>query len=278
MRTANWQLLAALIGALALAGCGAPTLTALDQNSGPEHALVTVQGSSMLFSRVVWDAGLAAEQIIPGGFLGGYLFSVPPGASLGNHPVALENNGGRSSTLDYNVTAPQPFGAPRIDSVIVGNTSFDGAGNVSTWLYAQGANIDVGAVVLVDGADVATVAHKGLRNDLFGIDPTTLGYPIYHYVSLLAVAGTRPVGSTLSITVRNLDGQVSAAFPYTLPADAATLDSDGDSLLDSWETGGYDANGDGTIDIDLPTLGTNPYRRDVLLEIGSAILVMLHLW
>jgi hypothetical protein len=249
------------------AGCNAPTLTALDQSSGPEHSLVMVQGSDLFLSNIIWDAGLGSEHVIPGGFLGGYMFSVPPGASLGNHPVAIENSAGRSSILNFNVTAPQPFGAPRIDNVMIVASNFGGGGQVSTWLYVQGANIDVGAVVQINGTDVASVAHKGLRNNLYGIPPNRLGYPIYHYVSVLAFPDLRPVGSTLSVTVRNLDAQTSAAFSYTLPADAAHLDSDGDSLLDSWETGGYDANGDGTIDVNLPALGATRYHKDVLLEV-----------
>ena len=256
-----------LAGTVALSACAPPTLTSLDRTSGPGHTLVMAQGSNLIFSRIIWDAGLATEQVIPGGFLGGYMYSVPPGATLGNHPVALANSRGRSGTINFNVTAPQPYGAPRIDYVMIGAASFDTSGNVNAWLYVQGANIDVGAVVQVNGTDVATAAHKGLRNDLYGIPPNALGYPIYHYLALLALPGAQPVGSTLSLTVRNLDGQVSPAFSYRLPADAATLDSDGDDLPDAWETAGYDANGDGTIDVNLPALGANQHRRDVFLEI-----------
>lgn len=266
----KWMTPFIVMSVLILAGCAAPTLNALHEASGPERSLVTAEGSNLLFSRVIWNAGLATEQTIPGGFLGGYMFSVPLGATMGNHPVALENNRGRSSILNYTVTAVQPFGSPRVDHIMLISSSFDGAGNVTHLLYVHGANIDVGAVVAVNGVDVATVAHKGLRNDLYGIAPNTLGYPIYHYLALLAAPGARPVGSVLSITVRNLDGQTSAPFNYTLPASLATLDSDGDSLLDTWETNGYDANSDGIIDINLPTLGTDPFRRDVLLrEIGN---------
>ncbi len=269
MRTTNPYLPAAVLAVLAivLSSCAGPTLTNLDQNSGPEHSIVMIQGTNLLFARIVWDAGLASERIIPGGFLGAFLFSVPPGASQGNHSVAVENSRGRSATMDFNVTAPQPFGAPRIDRVMIGNVTFDGAGNLNSWLYVQGANIDVGAVAQLDGGDVATVAHKALRNDLYGVVPTSLAYPIYHYVALIAVAGSRPAGSNLAITVTNLDGQASPAFSYTLPADASSLDSDGDGLLDSWEKNGYDSDGDGAIDINLPALGADPFRTDVLLEV-----------
>ncbi|HEU4836209.1 MAG TPA: DUF4114 domain-containing protein [Pyrinomonadaceae bacterium] len=44
-------------------------------------------------------------------------------------------------------------------------------------------------------------------------------------------------------------------------------DSDGDGLWDDWEQFGIDANGDGTIDLDLPGLGANPQHKDIFLEI-----------
>lgn len=49
-------------------------------------------------------------------------------------------------------------------------------------------------------------------------------------------------------------------------ASAVTSDTDGDKLLDVWETQGYDYNNDGIIDIDFPALGANPYRKDLFVE------------
>ena len=257
-----------LAAALIQAACNpAPPAVTLDRTTGPPHTLVMVQGSNLLLSSVIWDAGLGTEQVIPGGFLGAYMFSVPPGASAGNHPVAVQNGAGRSAVVNFNVTAPVPYGAPRVDHVSLLGTTFDGSGNVSGWLYVQGANFDVGAVVQVNGADVASISHRGLRNDLYGIPPDRLGYPIYHYVSVLAAFGPVPAGSNISVTSRNLDLQTSAAFNYATPANQAALDSDGDSLLDTWEESGFDANGDGTVDVNLAALGANKWRRDVLLEI-----------
>jgi uncharacterized repeat protein (TIGR01451 family) len=43
-------------------------------------------------------------------------------------------------------------------------------------------------------------------------------------------------------------------------------DSDGDGLLDTWETAGFDADGDGNIDIDLPGMGADPNHKDLFLE------------
>ncbi len=257
-------LLASLL--IAVAGCQPPQLNALIEDNGPEHTLAMVSGTNLFAASIVWDAGLPTETVLPGGFLGAYMFSVPPGASLGPHPVALRNSRGTSGTIDFNVTAPLPFGAPRIDRVMLVGAAFTGA-QVTPALYVQGANMDVGAIVAVGGTDVATIAHRGLRHDRYGTDPAVLGYPIYHYLSLIALPDTQSAGGTLSITVRNLDGQVSAAFTYDLPDSASVMDSDGDGLLDDWETGGYDADGDGTVDIDLAALGTHRYRPDVLIEV-----------
>ena len=96
-----------------LSGCTRPpTITSLDVNQGPDHTLVKVSGSSMFASRVVWDAGAPTETIIPGGFLGGYMLSIPGGASTGVHNIALSNRNGLSNMVAFTVTAPEPWSAP----------------------------------------------------------------------------------------------------------------------------------------------------------------------
>lgn len=49
----------------------------------------------------------------------------------------------------------------------------------------------------------------------------------------------------------------------------ATLDTDGDGLLDLWETQGIDINDDGVIDLDLPSLGANPLHKDLFVEVDA---------
>lgn len=44
-------------------------------------------------------------------------------------------------------------------------------------------------------------------------------------------------------------------------------DSDGDGLLDSWETNGIDIDGDGTIDLNLPAMGADPEHKDLFVEV-----------
>ena len=42
-------------------------------------------------------------------------------------------------------------------------------------------------------------------------------------------------------------------------------DTDGDGLLDSWETSGYDHDGDGTVDVPIHKRGADPNRKDIFI-------------
>lgn len=44
-----------------------------------------------------------------------------------------------------------------------------------------------------------------------------------------------------------------------------TADTDGDGLPDDWERNGYDHDGDGRIDVDLPRLGANWRKKDIFI-------------
>ncbi len=44
-------------------------------------------------------------------------------------------------------------------------------------------------------------------------------------------------------------------------------DTDGDGLLDEWEINGFDYDGDGTIDVDLPLMGADPNKPDIYVEV-----------
>jgi hypothetical protein len=47
----------------------------------------------------------------------------------------------------------------------------------------------------------------------------------------------------------------------------AQADSDGDALLDVWETNGIDVDNDGLIDLDLPAMGADPKHKDIFIEV-----------
>ncbi|WP_427887450.1 zinc-dependent metalloprotease family protein [Kribbella sp. GL6] len=69
-----------------------------------------------------------------------------------------------------------------------------------------------------------------------------------------------------SLAVTALAGSHAVAAPVPDTAVAAATDTDGDSLPDAWETNGYDANGDGVVDVDLPAMGANPNKKDLFVE------------
>jgi hypothetical protein len=257
---ASWLLIA-----LALTAC-APNINSLNPNTGPERSLVEIDGDNFL-SSAYWDAGIATEQRLQGGFLGSYIFTVPNGATQGAHQVQLKRGGKAGNKIPFTVTATVPFGAPRLDRVSIVFAEFQPGNQVNTWLYVQGANVDVNAEVLINGSVVPTVAHKGITNDLLGVNPQDLNFPIYHYLALIAAPGPTATGSTINVRVRNADGLLSNTVQYGMPNDASTIDSDGDDIPDIWEVNGYDADGDGAIDIDLKALGADPHRPDVFVEV-----------
>jgi hypothetical protein len=75
----------------------------------------------------------------------------------------------------------------------------------------------------------------------------------------------------LAAPVNGLDQRSYLRFDDTCDIGAfeygGDVDSDGDALFDSWETNGYDHDGDGQIDVDLPTMGADPQHKDIFVEV-----------
>jgi hypothetical protein len=97
-----------------------------------------------------------------------------------------------------------------------------------------------------------------------------------------AVASLDPLGGpvNLVLSIEDIgDSQYDSAvfldnFRWITDPDACEggvvqppADTDEDGLLDDWETGGVDIDGDGVIDLDLPALGASPLHKDIFLEI-----------
>lgn len=81
---------------------------------------------------------------------------------------------------------------------------------------------------------------------------------------LAAVAVVATVGLSLFPPIATVTS--ASAAPV---AAAPTTDTDGDGLLDDWEVNGYDADGDGVIDVDLPALGADPRHQDLFVEMDA---------
>ena len=73
--------------------------------------------------------------------------------------------------------------------------------------------------------------------------------------------------SKIVVETSNPSGDDNIFFSWFEISGEATVnqDTDGDGLLDSWETSGYDHNGDGIVDVPLHTMGANPLRKDIFV-------------
>jgi hypothetical protein len=100
---------------------------------------------------------------------------------------------------------------------------------------------------------------------------------VYHYAQQAVAVEQVTLGAVLHITVTNADGS-KGEIDFTMPASEADLDSDGDGLLNTWEEKGYEAPSGALIS--LSGLGTNVWRKDVLVEVDHATKVPIdaNLW
>jgi hypothetical protein len=269
LRASTISVFALAAVALFATGCPQPpALDTLEPSGGQPGRVIEVEGTNLDLAAVVWDAGRPTERIIPSSFLGSKFFTVPPGVTPGLHPVQLLRDGDRSSVQNFNVTGGVPWPDPSLDDVTASFIDVSG-GNATILLMAHGANIDVGSTIQVDGADQVTEFSRLLENvrTIFVHDPATLGYPIFHWATVWCVIDNQTPGDTVSVRVRNINGATSNALDFDIPSSNDEIDRDGDGLLDDWEENGYDADGDGTVDVDLPALGADPLRKDLFVEV-----------
>ncbi|HEU5003114.1 MAG TPA: CARDB domain-containing protein [Actinomycetota bacterium] len=71
-----------------------------------------------------------------------------------------------------------------------------------------------------------------------------------------------------SQTLQGDNGDI-ARIKFTV--EVLDTDTDGDGLLDGWETHGLDVNGDGIVDVDLASMGADPRRKDIFIEIDCLV-------
>jgi len=67
------------------------------------------------------------------------------------------------------------------------------------------------------------------------------------------------------------EGDIAIRVCFDISIDSNNGDADGDFLLDGWERNGHNADGDNTIDVNLPGMGASPVRKDLFLELDCLV-------
>ncbi len=119
------------------------------------------------------------------------------------------------------------------------------------------------AVLTIDGSDFAVDETPVGSTELTSI--LGLGYENEPYRRL---TGTLLSGDPLNNDFR-IGHSAKIVLTNTGPQLPPNEDIDGDGLLNGWEVNGYDVNGDGTIDLDLPALGADPMHKDLFVEVDA---------
>lgn len=117
-----------------------------------------------------------------------------------------------------------------------------------------------------DGNGVFDETFNGARSTTYLATPELYSPPpnVRPYTAAVSPWGGTAVLSTRFALTTADTNQVNDVYTIDI-----SPDSDGDGLLDTWESNGVDANGDGTIDLVLP--GADPNRKTIYVEIDGMI-------
>lgn len=155
--------------------------------------------------------------------------------------------------FDGNFTAGDGFGIGKVGGGPSENIVI--AGDIS-------GTVDVFNVA---GTKINSFAGNYTNNDALGIgdvtgdgtDEIVIGGDVSGTVDIFDRFGGRPVPA---FNGNYTSGDGLAVGNATYP------DADADGLLDSWEINGFDADGNGSIDINLPGMGARFNHKDIFLE------------
>jgi Ca2+-binding RTX toxin-like protein len=164
--------------------------------------------------------------------------------------------------------------APALDIAILGATGFqpgpvphfwvsylnfvDGSTVPFFWLAAYGSHdsiLDPGDQLLDAQVVHPTAAFESYP--LFAVPPN-----VFPYILTVADSGNWWLED-------DEQNNIFASFGSFFGGGEELLDTDGDGLLDSWETNGIDVDGDGQPDLDLAALGARWDHKDLFVEVDS---------
>lgn len=252
-----------------------PVITAVPQRGAPRQ-MIKIVGAPTSVSGLLWDTSPLTFTSQPNGSTKDISFQIPDNAPLGPHQAELRDLSGRSLgavTIDVGAT-PSMLPVPRIEDIGISGLQAQ-SGVATIQLTVSAANVDPSSVIEVNTHTLTTVLISTISGSFLDPDPALVGVlssppgnarpnpPIYHFGLISASLVNQPLGATITVKVINSNG-ASDSRDYFIPT-LDKLDSDGDGLLDDWETKGYPLpNGS---KIDLKAMGCNPYRKDVLVEV-----------
>lgn len=238
--------------------------------------------------------------------MGGTLYgpaSIPAGSSAsprtGYTPVSQVGPTGQGSAADpFTVITKVDLGSSGVsltqtDTYVTGQQNYrttvrltNGSGSaVDAIVYRAGdcylANSDYGLGNLGESSVACVASGDGNRVEQW--IPITAGSHRYEagYDEVWARIGAQQQFPDTCRCAENIDNGAGLSWGVTVPAGGqagvshltafsaaeASVDRDGDGLLDDWETQGYDADGDGVIDLDLPAMGASPDHKDLFVEV-----------
>jgi len=153
--------------------------------------------------------------------------------------------GAASINVPFGFTTSTPAGEAR--------TTFIGAdGQSSAENYSKVNNVNMGTVDW-DGTDPPLPRYS--LGNLWDTDT----------VALRNVVKPNQTSATVTVPAGTADCTAWVAQAFSIGR-FGQLDADGDKLLDGWEANGYDADNNGTIDLNLPGWGTTTTRKDLFVE------------
>jgi hypothetical protein len=145
------------------------------------------------------------------------------------------------------------------DRVFLFDDALAGFATLRTWGSGWGGESQATSVTFgdidADGREELAFTRRSNGNErIFVVDDATTGF------ADIAAWGGHWIAASDAIS--------ATAVAISQPRTSAFADSDGDGLLNLWETNGIDTDCDGSPvpDVDLPAWGANPNHKDIFVE------------
>ena len=139
----------------------------------------------------------------------------------------------------------------------------------SDWSAEKSFDLERGKI----GVDVQVRDQDGgFRGPADPVDVTQgVGRDLHFDVNLAPCALSNGLSAECTVNLTSTpsvatSGTANDRAELTLKVEVIDVDTDGDALLDGWETRGLDNDGDTNVDVNLPDQGANPRRHDLFVE------------